>query len=132
VRGKKIIAEICGSKRERASCISATCDGRDVAPLVFQGYCNTAVFENYVENILCPALQPGQVVVMDNASFHKSQRTLELIEAAGCRLLFLPPYSPDFNKQESVWHSLKTFVKNNLKNFSYNIIATISAFFLQS
>ncbi|MBE9033503.1 transposase, partial [filamentous cyanobacterium LEGE 11480] len=58
---------------------------------------------------LVPALKPGQVVVMDNASFHKSERMRQLIEQAGCVLLFLPPYSPDLNKIEKFWARLKHF-----------------------
>ncbi|MEM6522094.1 MAG: transposase, partial [Cyanobacteria bacterium P01_C01_bin.70] len=60
----------------------------------------TALFEAWVEPFLVPDLAPGQVVVMDNASFHQSQRTQNWIQQAGCQGLFLPPYSPDFNQIE--------------------------------
>jgi transposase len=52
---------------------------------------------------MIPMLQPGQVVVMDNATFHKGGRIEQLIQAAGCQLLYLPAYSPDFNKIERCW-----------------------------
>jgi transposase len=55
------------------------------------------VFEAYLEDVLAPSLKPGQVVVMDNLSSHKSERVRELIEKRGCELIYLPPYSPDFN-----------------------------------
>ena len=62
------------------------------APLC-RGTCNAALFNTWVEKLLVPELISGQVVVMDNAAFHKSEKTKELIEEAGCRLVFLTPYS---------------------------------------
>ena len=91
-RGEKIFAEVAGSKRQRVSIIAALCQGGILAPLTLVGSCNTLVFNTWLEKGLVPELKPGQVVVMDNASFHKSARTVELIEAAGCRVMFLPPY----------------------------------------
>src|SRR3954465_7265912 len=68
--------------------------------LAVQGSTNKAVFEAYVEWVLAPSLKPGQVVVMDNLAAHKSEEVSELIEARGCEVLFLPPYSPDYNPIE--------------------------------
>ncbi len=59
--------------------------------------CNQTVFEMWLETSLVPTLVTGQVVVMDNATFHKGGRIQEVIQNAGCRLLYLPPYSPDLN-----------------------------------
>ena len=61
---------------------------------------NAAVFETYLEKMLAPTLEPGQIVVMANLSAHKGQRVKELIERQGCELLYLPPYSPEFNPIE--------------------------------
>ncbi len=69
------------------------------ASLVFEGWTNGTVFQTYLEDVLLPTLKRGQVV-MDNLSAHKGQRVRELIEAKGCGLLYLPPYSPDFNPIE--------------------------------
>ena len=65
------------------------------------------VFLAYVEQVLCPRLQPGQVVVMDNLPAHKVEGVRNLIEAAGAELLYLPPYSPDFNPIEQAWSKIK-------------------------
>ena len=65
-----------------------------------EGATTREVFETYIEQMLGPALRPGQIVVMDNLSSHKSERVHELIEERGCELLFLPPYSPDLNPVE--------------------------------
>lgn len=72
---------------------------------------DTAVFVAYVRHLLVPTLRPGQVVVLDNLSAHKAAAVRALIEAAGCRLLFLPPYSPDFNPIEQAWSKLKTLLR---------------------
>lgn len=66
---------------------------------------------NWLKDFLVPELKAGRVVIMDNASFHKSQKTRELIEEAGCRLLFLPPYSPDLNPIEIFWANPKKKVR---------------------
>lgn len=57
--------------------------------------------------MLIPNLRPGQIIIMDNASFHKSAKTRELIESAGCKLLYLPPYSPELNPIEKTWANIK-------------------------
>jgi transposase len=65
------------------------------------------VFMTFVRCALVPALRPGQVVVMDNLAAHKVAGVRRLIEAAGCRLVYLPPYSPDFSPIEAMWSKLK-------------------------
>ena len=69
------------------------------------------VMTAYVRHVLVPTLKPGQVVVLDNLSAHKAPLVRALIEGAGCRLLFLPPYSPDFNPIEQAWSKLKTLLR---------------------
>ena len=65
----------------------------------------------YVEEALAPSLRPGQVVVMDNLTAHKGGRVRELIEGRGCELLYLPPYSPDFNPIEQAFSKLKALLR---------------------
>ncbi len=74
---------------------------------VVDGAVNGDVFEAFVEFVLVPELRPGDVVIMDNLSSHKRQRTRELIEAMGAELVFLPPYSPDLNPIEMVFSKIK-------------------------
>ena len=97
--------------------IAGWCHRKILAPLTFEGYCNTLLVETWVEKYLVPELQPGQVIVIDNASFHKSLRIRQLIEQAGCELLFLPPYSPDLNKIEKFWARLKHYLRKTLHQF---------------
>ena len=70
-----------------------------------------AVFETYVERVLAPTLRKGQVVVMDNLSAHKGEKVRELIEGRGCELLYLPPYSPDFNPIEEAFSKIKGLMR---------------------
>ncbi len=81
------------------------------APFVLDGPINRDAFEAYVEKILVPELEPGDIVVMDNLSSHKGPRIRELIEAAGARLIYLPPYSPDFNPTENAFAKLKALLR---------------------
>jgi hypothetical protein len=96
-RGKQVISEVCGKKSTRTSMIAAWIQQTKslIAPYVFQGYTDSKRFNDWLEEQLLPCLCAGQVVVMDNANFHWGKRTKELIESIGCRLLYLPPYSPD-------------------------------------
>ena len=68
--------------------------------LAVTGSVNATVFEAYLRQVLPPYLRPGWIVVMDNLSAHKSEQVRELIERVGCEVLYLPPYSPDYNPIE--------------------------------
>jgi transposase len=81
------------------------------ASLVVEGSTNRTVFETYLQDVLCPTLKRGQVVVMDNLSSHKGERVRELIEGKGCELVYLPPYSPDFNPIEQAFSKLKSYLR---------------------
>lgn len=70
------------------------------------------VFLAYLEQVLCPQLQPGHVVVMDNLSAHKVAGVRQLIQARGAQLLYLPPYSPDFNPIEQCWAKIKEILRS--------------------
>jgi transposase len=93
----------------------------------FPGTCNTEVFNTWVEKALIKALKPGQTVILDTASFHKSKRTQELIDSGGCKLLFLPPHSLDYNPIEKFWAKMKTFIEMEI---SESLFQAIAKFFL--
>lgn len=82
-----------------------------VAPLVLDGPINGIAFQAYVDQILVPVLAPGDIVVMDNLGSHKSAGIRAAIEAAGAKLLYLPPYSPDFNPIEKAFSKLKAHLR---------------------
>jgi transposase len=79
--------------------------------MAVEGATTSRVFETYVERLLAPALRPGQVVVMDNLGAHRPKRIRELIEERGCELLYLPPYSPDFNPIEEAFAKVKHILR---------------------
>jgi transposase len=81
------------------------------APMVLDGPINRDAFQAYVDQVLVPELEPGDIVVMDNLSSHKGQAVRRAIEAVGASLLFLPPYSPDFNPIENAFAKLKALLR---------------------
>jgi len=107
-RGVKIHADIPGRKRERVSIIGALLNGKFIAPMTFTGGCNAIVFNTWLEEVLLSELPPGTTIVLDNATFHKSSKTIALIKKAKCKIMFLPTYSPDLNPIEHCWHTLKS------------------------
>ena len=113
-RGKKVLGEISGKRFARQSVVSALFKGKFFCPMCFEGTCNTILFNTWLKQILIPNLSPGQVLILDNASFHKSAETKNLVEAAGCKIFFLPPYSPDLNPIEKYWANMKKKVRELL------------------
>ena len=82
------------------------------ACMTIPGATDAEVFRVYVSRILCPTLHPGDVVVMDNLSAHKSEATLSLITQVGAQIRFLPAYSPDLNPIEKMWSKVKTLLRS--------------------
>jgi len=117
-KGELLKAKKSGKYYERTNIIAGLVDNKSIAPMVFNGSCNTDLFNNWVEHFLIKELKAGQVVVMDNAAFHKSARTKELIESVGCRIIFLPPYSPDLNPIEKFWANMKRWIKNKINQLN--------------
>jgi len=113
-KSEKLVGKRSGKYYERTNIIAGYVNHKSIAPMVFNGSCNTKLFETWVEQFLIKELKPGQVVIMDNAAFHRSQKTKELIESACCKLIFLPPYSPDLNPIEKFWANMKRWIRNNL------------------
>lgn len=82
--------------------------------LAMQGGTSGKVFREYVRHILVPSLRPGDIVVADNLGAHKNQEARKLIEAAGAAIVFLPPYSPDFNPIEKMWSKIKHSLRSSV------------------
>ena len=83
-----------------------------IATMTIEEATDTDIFLAYVEHVLCPALHPGDVVVMDNLSSHKVQGVQQRIEKCGAEVLYLPPYSPDLNPIEKAWSKLKQLLRS--------------------
>ena len=118
-KSEKLLGKRSGKYYERTNIIAGYVNHKSIAPMVFNGTCNTELFNNWVEQFLIKELKAGQSVVMDNASFHKSQKTRELIESVGCKLIFLPPYSPELNPIEKFWANMKRWIRQQIENFDH-------------
>ncbi len=96
---------------ERLTVLGALTLGGLTACLAVEGATDRAVMRAFVRHALVPTLRPGQVVVLDNLSAHRDAGVRRLVEAAGCTLAVLPPYSPDLNPIEPAWSKLKTLLR---------------------
>jgi transposase len=103
--------------KRRINMIAGLSSDKIIAPLVFEGTCDSTLFETYVEGILMKELTPGQFVIMDNVNFHKTDKVKSLIQSAGCEIIFLPPYSPDLNLIEHHWFKIKNRIRKIAQNF---------------
>jgi transposase len=110
--GERLLAKVPHGHWKTTTLIAALGITGMTCSTVVDGAVNAEVFEAFVEQVLVPALRPGDLVVMDNLSSHKRQRTRELIEAVGATLEYLPPYSPDFNPIELVFAKVKQLLRS--------------------
>lgn len=131
-KGIPLLGKKSGKYYQRTNIIAGYINKKTIAPMVFNGSCNTDVFNAWVEKCLIKELKPGQNVIMDNASFHKSQKTKELIESVGCKLIFLPPYSPDLNPIEKFWANMKRYLKYSITKFEQLYDALVAFFLTQT
>ena len=98
-----------------------------MATMVLDGPINRDAFQAYVEQVLVPEIKPGDIVIMDNLSSHKGSAVRQAIEAAGASLLFLPPYSPDFNPIENAFAKLKALLRGAAQRTVEGLWTTIGA-----
>jgi len=110
-RGERLRMGLPHGHRKTTTLLAGLRTSGMVAPMVLDGPVNGEWFEAYVAQVLVPELRQGDVVIMDNLSSHKRAAVRERIEAAGARLLFLPPYSPDFNPIEKAFARLKALLR---------------------
>jgi len=111
LRGERLRAKVpYGHWRTMTFLAALRCDRID-APCVLDGPVNADAFTAYVEQFLLPTLRPGDIVVLDNLNSHKAAAVRRAIRAAGAKLFFLPPYSPDLNPIEQVFAKLKTLLR---------------------
>ena len=119
-KGQRLYDNKSGNrKNKRITVISAYSNQTKdlIAPIYFEGNTDTKIFNQWIQEFLITELKPNQTLILDNATFHKSSKTRELIESANCKLLYLPPYSPDFNPIEQKWSHVKNQVKKIRNKF---------------
>ncbi len=110
-RGQRLRAAVPHGHWKTTTFVAGLRQDGMVAPFVLDGPINRLAFETYVARVLVPELRSGDVVIMDNLSSHKGPQVRAMIEAAGASLLYLPPYSPDFNPIENAFAKLKALLR---------------------
>jgi len=110
-RGQRLRAGVPHGHWKTTTFVGALRRAGMTAPMVLDGPMTGAWFLAYVEQVLVPTLSPGDIVILDNLPAHKGLAVRKAIEAAGARLLFLPPYSPDFNPIENAFAKLKALLR---------------------
>ena len=110
-RGERLVAKAPHGRWRTLTFLAALRNDRIEAPCVIDGPINGESFLAYVEQVLVPALKLGDIVVIDNLGSHKGKAVRRAIRAAGAKLFFLPPYSPDLNPIEQVFAKLKTLLR---------------------
>ena len=106
-RGERLIGKVPHGHWKITTFVAGLRCDAITAPFVIDRPMNSVIFKAYLEQCLVPTLRTGDIVVMDNLSSHKSDEVREIIEAGGATLLYLPPYSPDFNPIEQAFSALK-------------------------
>lgn len=112
LRGQRLVAKVPHGHWKTTTFVAALRHDRLTAPMVVDGAIDGPMFLAYVRQQLVPTLEPGDIVVMDNLSAHKVTGVRQAIEQAGARILYLPPYSPDFNPIELVFSKLKWLLRS--------------------
>ena len=110
-RGERAAGHAPYGRWERLTVLGGLSLAGLLACMVVEGAADTPVVAAFVEHVLVPTLTPGQVVVLDNLKPHKSAKVRKLVEDAGCRLLFLPRYSPELNPIEECWSKIKALLR---------------------
>ena len=115
-RGIKVPGKVSGKRFQRLNIVAAKCEDEIVERHEYGCNMNSRLFEFWFA-LLLAVIESDSVIIMDNASFHRKKAIKKMAADAGCRVIFLPPYSPDFNPIEKVWANLKKFLKNQLSLF---------------
>ena len=123
--GERLVCKVPHGHWKTSTFIAALRHDRVTAPLLLDGAMNGPSFLAYIEQILAPTLQRGDIVVMDNVSVHKVAGVREAIVARGASLLYLPPYSPDLNPIEQFFSKLKSLLRKAAARSIASLWATI-------
>lgn len=127
--GQRLRASVPHGHYQASTLIAGIRSTGPCAPWLFDGAMNGEMFLAWVRQGLVPTLRPGDVVILDNLSTHKIQGVREALEAAGARLLYLPPYSPDFNPIEQMWSKIKQILRSHAPRTAGELLPAAKAAF---
>jgi transposase len=116
-RGERVYGFIPGRKFARINVVAGYCDGQIIGEYCFTGSTTAIVFEYWFCTFLLPETYRGDVIILDNARFHRKEQLRRLAWVYGVTIIFLPPYSPDYNLIEHVWANMKRFLRNTTLKF---------------
>lgn len=119
LKGERSYAEQIGFASDRRNIVAGYNIGSKeiIAPFEYEGNTTKSLFTSWFEQILCPNLKPKQVIILDNASVHKDEELYDIVAQHDCRLIYLPPYSPDLNPIEKFWANFKRNLRKVIKQF---------------
>lgn len=127
--GERLRDSAPGAHWNTTTMISSIRYDGSITAMTMDGATDTLSFEVYISKILCPSLGKDDIVIMDNLSSHKASGIRKIIEDTGASLLYLPPYSPDFNPIEMMWSKIKTYLRKTKARSSKALDEAISAAF---
>jgi len=117
LRGERVHGFVPGRKFARVNVVAGYCDGRILGEYCYTGSTTAVKFETWFCDFLLPETCPGDAVFLDNASFHNKKRLRMYARVYKVTVIFLPPYSPDYNPIEHVWANMKRFLRNSKQQF---------------
>jgi transposase len=129
-RGTRVRGKVSGRKFAGTNVIAGVCNNKHVAVRCYNHSTTAGFFEEWFEWELLSVVPEGSIIIMDNAPFHRKSKLHEIAARHGFFVLFLPPYSPEFNPIEKSWANLKRWLKDNLVRFP-SIDFAVESFFMQ-
>ena len=126
--GERVYLPVSGCRAKKVNIVGGLLNNDFLCPTKYTWNTTGEWFNEWFEWYLCPLLREGSVIVMDNASFHKKADLNRIAESYGCRIIWLPPYSPDKNPIEKNWANMKNWLRLNSKKYA-TIQEAISAYF---
>ena len=127
--GQRLVAHIPLGNYQTSTLISGIRVDGPCAPWLFEGPMNGEMFLAWVQQGLAPTLRPGDMVILDNLATHKIRGVCEAVDARGARLLYLPPYSPDFNPIEPMWSKIKQVLRSRAARTDEELLLAAKAAF---
>ena len=126
IKGSRLVDSMPGGHWTTTTMISAIRLSGVATAMVTEGPTDAMVFKGFTEHFLAPVLRKGDIVVMDNLSSHKVKGVVDLIESAGAKVWYLPPYSPDFNPIEQMWSKVKSVLRTFARRTKKTLFGAIS------
>ncbi len=118
LRGQRVYGLVPGKKFSRTNIVAGYRNGKIMSEYCYQGSTTAKVFEDWFCERLLPETNAGDAIILDNASFHNRKRLKEYARVYKVTIIFLPPYSPDYNPIENIWANLKRFLRDTMTRFS--------------